>query len=140
MRPTIQDTSSTYYDTLSSEDKLLCQVQVVSKITAPIYVMCQATGYKQMSNKDMPAYKIPWLESYFPSVIVNGAPTANPGQLYPFYIKWDVSNIGIDGSVYKIGNIMVDGGFNINNTPEDAPIRLQGDGDKAEGETIKIRN
>jgi len=38
--------------------------------------MCQATGYKLISNKELPARDIPWLKNYYPisaTDAVNGA-------------------------------------------------------------------
>ena len=57
----------------------------------PVYAMCQATGYKHTSNKELPAPNIPWLRRYFPATVkvvdqTNITATVNAGQRYPFYI------------------------------------------------------
>ena len=49
--------------------KHLCTFELVEKITAPVYAMCQATGYKHTSNKELPAPEIPWLRHYFPATV-----------------------------------------------------------------------
>ena len=101
----------------------MCQIQIIEKPTAPVYVMCQSSGYKLFSNKDIPAPNIPWLESYFPGVIKSGVLTNNMGQRIPMYIKWDITNEGITGNVYQVHNIMINGAFNVNNTPPLPPKR-----------------
>ena len=138
MMPIIQDTDMVYYDGLSTEDKKLCQIQIVEKITAPIYVMSQASGYKLFSNKDIPAPRIPWLASYFPGVMKEGFLTNNMGQRIPMYIKWDVTNEGIEGHVYQVHNIMTNGTYNVNNPLVLPPTRENGDGEA--NEIIKIIN
>jgi hypothetical protein len=49
--------------------KHLCTFQLVEEITAPVYLMCQATGYKHTSNKELPSPNIPWLRYFFPASI-----------------------------------------------------------------------
>lgn len=106
----------------------LCEIEIVTGITAPRYIMCQSTGYKQTSNKELPAENIPWLENYFPASMSSGTPAANNGQKYPFYIKWDVASDTITGTVVKINNIMTSGKFNIN-TQNSAPLsKMNGNG------------
>ena len=36
-------------------------IEIVDKITYPMYVMTQSTGYKVISNKELPGRYIPWL-------------------------------------------------------------------------------
>lgn len=98
----------------------------VNYYTAPIYVMCQATGYKHTSNKELPGKDIPWLSYYY----VNQNNAANPNQKFPFYIKWTVTPNYIRGDAYKIENIFNSAGkFNINNPNTNSPIRRRGNGD-----------
>ena len=64
------------------------------------YVMCQATGYKLSSNKELPGQNIPWLLSYYPITtqnedLVNNKvinPKPNTAQSFPHYIVWSVGN------------------------------------------------
>lgn len=85
------------------------------------YVMCQATGFKLGSNKELPARAIPWLQDFYPAkqVINSGTntatSTANAAQSFPHYIIWNIgtgnegesSNVSssrdrILGKAYKI--------------------------------------
>ena len=83
-------------DGTNYESKKLCTFDLVSSITAPVYVMDQATGYKLVSNKELPGQNIPWLEHYYPITsykysngIVTGD-TENKNQHYPHYIIWSI--------------------------------------------------
>ena len=129
MQPTIQTKDPAFESQLSDEDKKICKVQVVSKITAPTYAMCQATGAKMASNKELPAERIPWLRNYFPSSLDgSGVRKPNPGQQYPTYIKWTVEENRIVGDVVKIDNIMTKGKFNINKQNTKPLAKLNGNG------------
>ena len=87
------------------------------------YVMNQATGYKQTSNKELPAQNIPWLQEYYPcatqveNATTNTATqTVNTAQSFPHYIIWNIGRGSeledplqttterdrIKGSVYKL--------------------------------------
>ena len=129
MQPTIQTKDPAFESQLSDEDKKICKVQVVSKITAPTYAMCQATGAKMASNKELPAERIPWLRNYFPSSLDgSGVRKPNPGQQYPTYIKWTIEENRIVGDVVKIDNIMTKGKFNINKQNTKPLAKLNGNG------------
>ena len=56
------------------------------------YTMCQATGFKLVSNKELPCANIGWLEHYYPATRANNADTKNKAQEFPHYIVW---NIGV---------------------------------------------
>lgn len=115
------------YDTMMH----LCTFEKVSSITAPVYAMCQATGYKHTSNKELPAPKIPWLKNYFPATVTSSSQTdvtakVNAGQRYPFYIVWEISPTQITGTSKKLNNIFNSSGkFNIN-TPQSGSIEAIG--------------
>lgn len=110
--------------------KHLCTFELVDKITAPIYIMSQATGYKHTSNKELPSPNIPWLRYYFPASITINSRTdvtakVNAGQRYPFYIKydWDLSYtdeqpngiFNVQANVRKISGIFNNSGkYNVN--------------------------
>lgn len=82
------------------------------KYTNPIYVMCQASGYKLISNKELPGRYIPWLttpttnspndKTYYPVTVKTKNNTksleCNKLQLYPIYIKWNIKNNKIEGT------------------------------------------
>lgn len=85
----------------------LIRFELVDKITAPYYVMCQATGYKLVSNKELPSennYRIPWLLSYFASTYTTKA-KENCEQHRPTYIKYDFNDNMIVVTPKQIHNI-----------------------------------
>lgn len=107
------------------QDQSLARYEVVEKITAPIYVMSQASGYKLVSNKELPASQqnyTKWLLKYYPCTIKNRADTENPQQHNPMYIRYDLSSsaikitakqvLGIWNNVNQFGNKK--GTFDIN--------------------------
>ena len=88
-----------WYDSLSDRGKKCLQFSNVSTDNYVRYVMCQATGYKLSSNKELPAPSIPWLMKYYPglnyteNVADNSASvTVNTAQQFPTYIIWNVGN------------------------------------------------
>lgn len=88
-KPVIQVTRQQDIDNTNN----YARYELVDKITAPTYVMSQATGYKLVSNKEQPSgdeYTIPWLLSYFKASSNSTAPTENRKQHYPMYIKFKV--------------------------------------------------
>lgn len=99
----------------------------VAKINAPTYVMCQATGYKLVSNQEIPCRSTDnpiWLKSYFGGLAKNTtADNANASQYYPTYIHYVLSGTEIKIYSYQVTNIYVGhdiatnkaGSFNINN-------------------------
>lgn len=109
--------------------KHLCTFQLVKEITAPVYLMCQATGYKHTSNKELPSPNIPWLRYFFPASITINSKTdvkakVNAGQRYPFYIKYFLNKGKINDLVYypkltatvrKLSNVFNNSGkYNVN--------------------------
>lgn len=92
---------------IDSKYKNLIRFELVNKITAPYYVMTQATGYKLVSNKELPSennYRIPWLLSYFASTYTTKA-KENCEQHRPTYIKYDFSESTIIVTPKQIHNI-----------------------------------
>lgn len=82
-----------------------------------IYEMCQATGYKLVSNKELPGTGITWLKKYFPVI---AAGKANPQQYYPTYVLYTNTNNTLASTSYQVDNIykVVNNSitnFNINN-------------------------
>lgn len=70
-----------------------------------VYVMCQATGYKLKSNKDVPVDGIPWLAKYFPGTISGNSISVNGDQEAPTYIIWSVSPTTITMNTYQVTNV-----------------------------------
>lgn len=95
-----------------------CTFELVTDITAPVYSMSQATGYKHTSNKELPAERIPWCRHYFPSTrTVVGeeiSSTVNKAQRYPFYTVYNVTEDYITIDVKRVQEVIVEGVFNIN--------------------------
>lgn len=118
---------------LPSENKPesnMVRYEIVNKITAPTYVMCQATGYKLVSNQEIPCRSsdnIKWLLFYFSGNVNGEKDTANGFQYYPTYILYDVTDTSINIKSYQIKNIYTEpvsankgGAFNINNQIKNA--------------------
>lgn len=127
------------------QHKHLCTFELVEKITAPVYAMCQATGYKHTSNKELPAPNIPWLRNYFPATIkvtdqTTITATVNAGQRYPFYIIWHVTPTKITGTVKKINYVFTSAGkFNINiQSSVNQPEAIGGNGETNNGNDLII--
>jgi hypothetical protein len=100
-----------------------CTFELVDAITAPVYSMSQATGYKHTSNKELPAQSIPWCRHYYPSKRGkdkdnNITSAVDKGQRYPFYSVYTVTNDNITIDVKRVLNVLVEGKFNINEQGE----------------------
>ena len=108
----------------------MVRYEVVDKITAPTYVMCQATGYKLVSNQEIPCRgsdNIKWLLFYFSGNESGEKDTANGYQYYPTYILYNVTDTSINVKSYQVKNIYTNptsankgGAFNINNQIQEA--------------------
>lgn len=102
-KPVIQVTSAKDVQTND-----YARYEVVDKITAPTYVMSQATGYKLVSNKEQPsgnAYTIPWLLAYFKASTNASSPTENVAQHKPMYIRYDVTPTEIKVTATQVENV-----------------------------------
>lgn len=82
-----------------------------------VYAMCQATGYKLVSNKELPGSGIAWLKKYFP---MKAGGSASTSQYYPMYNLFTISSNSVNIQSYTIYNIYFEDGskvtnFNINN-------------------------
>ena len=110
-------------DTQSLGIKEFLRIKFVKKITAPTYSMSQATGYKVVSNKELPSATsdesgvcryTPWLLSYAAAINStkgsdgNFSSTKNPVQLRPTYIRYD-----LDSSAISVQFKQVDGVYTI---------------------------
>lgn len=103
--------------------------EVVQKIDAPVYVMSQATGYKLVSNQEIPCRdNVEWLRAFFPGSAKynddgtdSGTDTANPAQYRPTYIHYALDDEKIVVTSYQVQNVYSEptaskaGSFNINN-------------------------
>lgn len=91
-----------------------CTFELVENITAPIYSMSQATGYKHTSNKELPGTNIPWCRYYYP----NNNGKVNNEQRYPFYSIYNITSDQITIDVKRVKEVLVGGKFNINEQGE----------------------
>ncbi len=101
MEPIVYDASTnpTWYQNLPDREKNLLQLSNDKNLNYVKYVTCQATGYKLISNKELPAQNIPWLQEYYPvSTQVENAinntvtVTVNKAQQFPHYILWNIGS------------------------------------------------
>lgn len=99
MEPIVYDPSDspTWYTSLPERERQCVQISTNAEQNYVRYVMCQATGYKLVSNKELPAKNIPWLLEYYPVSSQVENPTTNTAtvkvnsaQQYPNYIIWNV--------------------------------------------------
>ena len=79
------------------------RLEIVESISAPSYVMCQATGFKNKSNSDLAAgeNEIPW-ERFYVAGDTDGHVV---GQCYPFFTLYEVTANNISVKMYKIDNM-----------------------------------
>ena len=127
------------------QHKHLCTFEKVDKITAPVYFMSQATGYKHTSNKELPAPGIPWLRKYFPAKIEvvdqkTITATVNSGQRFPFYTEWEITPNRIIGTVKKLNYVFDSKGkYNINiKSSDNPPTAIGGNGETNGDEQVII--
>lgn len=97
--------------TVDSDGYTVTQVNVGEETKkGVIYVMCQATGFKLQSNKDIPAPNIAWLrdqngDNYFPGSINGDTISVNNAQKAPTFIIWDVTNNTLTMRAYQVKNL-----------------------------------
>ena len=72
------------------------------------YIMCQASGYKLQSNKDVPAQGIGWLAKYYAGA--NNVSSAN--QKAPTFIVYTVSTTQLIMKSYQVLNVTDGGSWN----------------------------
>lgn len=86
MKPYVYDKNGNNATFITDNNKVFMQVtNDISKWYVK-YTMCQASGYKLVSNKELPYENIGWLEEYYPT---NGSDKSS-GQLYPHFIIWEI--------------------------------------------------
>lgn len=125
--------------------KHLCTFELVDKITAPIYLTNQATGYKHTSNKELPSPYTPWDQYFFPATITQTSQTAitakvNAGQRYPFYTIYKVSENDIQCTTKKINYLFTSAGkYNVNiPSSSNPPTAIGGNGEINNGNDIIV--
>jgi hypothetical protein len=106
MKPIVYDstynatvpTYPTWYTELPAKEKVCCQLSNDNTLNYVQYITCQATGYKLISNKELPGTNIPWELDYYPDTQTYNSTTntvtnaVNNAQLFPHYIIWNVGN------------------------------------------------
>lgn len=106
--PVIQVTSAEQIPEEGSAALQFARYELVQSISAPTYVMSQATGYKLVSNKEQPSgpeYTIPWLLSYFKAITNSAEPTENVRQHKPMYIVYSITSNSITVTAKQVENI-----------------------------------
>ena len=97
--PAEGSTAATYpswYTALPSRNQLCCTLTNDSTLNFVKYIVCQATGYKLTSNKELPGDNIPWADDYYPDTETYNSTTntvtnsANKNQLFPHYALYNV--------------------------------------------------
>lgn len=97
----------------SSNTKPLCRYEIVDSISAPTYVMCQATGYKNKSNSDTSdgADHCQWQRNMEqggqidPNDWEKTIDIDPKEQCYPFYTRFHVTNDHIDVNMQRVAGI-----------------------------------
>lgn len=93
---TVTDNSDSEYT-----QKPLCRYEIVDSISAPTYVMCQATGYKNLSNSDTSdtTARCQWQRALVPGSTIDWEDanehiksTTPTDQLRPFYTRFRVTS------------------------------------------------
>lgn len=84
-----------YRTNLMNQQYPRIRLEVVDKLTAPSYVMCQATGFKNKSNSDLAAPEIPWEKFFVPNNKLQQ-------QCYPFFTVYKVTQNSISVDMYEI--------------------------------------
>jgi hypothetical protein len=69
------------------------------------YLMSQATGYKLVSNKELPGSGIKWLKQYYPATTNGTTLTANEAQYYPMFNYLEVSGSTLKSTSYAVTNV-----------------------------------
>lgn len=85
------------------------RLELVNSISAPVYVMCQATGYKIKSNSDlMGAVYNGWLQNYVPGTAIPGDDSVEYAidQFYPFFTR---VNCNADDNTINVSLFRIDG-------------------------------
>lgn len=100
---------------LSSNLSNFLRINYVEKITAPTYIMSQATGYKLVSNKELPAPALtaesdptrytPWLLSYPAAKFSQGKVAENYVQHRPTYVTYNLNTQGISACIKQVDGI-----------------------------------
>jgi hypothetical protein len=89
-----EGTEAKWYKALNEKEKLCVNMsECTNKDFGWVkYAMTQACGFKLVSNKELPAQKIPWLLGYYPVTDATNpsSPTADAAQKFPNYIIWHI--------------------------------------------------
>jgi len=97
----------TYYslDFPNEGTGITARIQLVTKFTAPSYVMSQATGFKLISNAELMCSSgniVPWILTYCnENITESGAKGPGRNQLDPMYITYDLDS-ATDTAVIKM--------------------------------------
>lgn len=99
----------------SDSDKPLCRYEIVDSVSAPTYVMCQATGYKNISNSDTsdgPEH-CQWQRAMVQGQRLNTttwegedlSEEDRSAQLYPFYTRFHITDDAIHVDLQRVAGL-----------------------------------
>ncbi len=83
----------------SANGRPLVRAEIVDAVTAPTYVMCQATGFKNLSNSDTSA------DTDYCQWLRNLVPLGGSAQWYPFYTRFRITPTRIYVSMERVGGL-----------------------------------
>jgi Calcineurin-like phosphoesterase len=96
-------TENIYYE--DGVRKVKYNEPLINQSNGVVYAMSQATGYKLVSNKELPGSGISWLRKYFPATSDGTSLTANEAQYYPMYSHFKVEGNSVGFTSYAVANI-----------------------------------
>ena len=91
------------YSTASESDYHAWNTSTDTAVNAVVYFMCQATGYKQKSNKELPG-PAQWFSKILPDTNVQNS-TADNTQCFPMYAVFTYEDAKINIALKRIANI-----------------------------------
>ena len=91
------------YTTSSENDYHAWNTSITSASNAVVYFMCQATGYKQKSNRELPG-PAQWFSKILPDTNVQESAADNT-QCFPMYAVFTYENNKINIALKRIANI-----------------------------------
>lgn len=96
----------------AQNNKPLCRYEIVDAATAPTYVMCQATGFKNLSNSDTSdgTEHCQWQRALVQGSAINSSTNkvdkvTPTDQLYPFYTRFRVTNSNISVEMHRVAGM-----------------------------------
>ena len=111
---TIDGTTFNAKTTNSGVETALCRYEIVDSVDAPTYVMCQATGFKNLSNSDTSdgeehcqwnRYLVQGSIIKLENGIYDSEKITPSDQLYPFYARYSVTENNIHVDMQRVAGL-----------------------------------